>query len=319
MSWPRRRVVMGIGAALGGCALKDDPPMAGTPKPLIIAHRGASGRLPEHTLEGYRLAASLGADVIEPDLVFTKDGHLICRHDRYLSGSTNVSEKPEFAGRKRQEPGQKQADWYAEDFTLEEIKNLKARQPFKGRDTRFDDQYEIPTFAELLMEAKAKRWRLCPEAKQPDIAAALGHDFKVALQPFFAAAQAREIGPSFIQCFDPAWLQTIEKMPNMERVQLIYHTSGDYDLAGIQGHCEALGPNKGALVTPSLAASALCRDAQALGLKLYPWTFRSDQLPDGVNSPADEYALFFGLGVDGVFSDHTADALAARESWLRRL
>lgn len=289
--------------------------------PLIIAHRGASGRLPEHTMEGYRLAAELGADVIEPDLVFTKDGHLICRHDRYLSGSTNVSDRPDFAARKRTDPSRAEPDWYAEDFTLDEIKSLKARQPFPGRDTGQDDQFDIPTFAELLAEAKQQGWRLYPEAKQPNVAAKHGHNFKAALAPFFKAAEAGEIGPSFIQCFDPSWLQTIPQMPNIMRIQLLYAPTGSdgQGLDGVASYAEGIGPNKDALVGPEGQPSGLLTAAKAAGLAVHPWTFRSDTLPDGFESPQEEYAFFFSIGVDGVFSDFTADALAARQSWLRRL
>ncbi|MEM7568440.1 MAG: glycerophosphodiester phosphodiesterase family protein [Pseudomonadota bacterium] len=280
--------------------------------PLIIAHRGASGLRPEHTLEGYKLAAQLGADVIEPDLVFTKDGHLICRHDRYLSGSTNVADKPDFADRKRPDPQRPEPDWYAEDFTLAEIQTLKARQPFPGRDTGYDDMFAIPTFAALLELAKNEGWRLCPEAKQPAIAAANGHDFNAALEPFFEAAQSGEIGPSYIQCFDASWLKTIAKMDNMERVQLLYLPSGQsIDISALSAQCDAIGPNKDALLAPS----TLQQDAKAQGLKVYPWTFRSDQLPDGYVSLQEEYETFFKLGVDGLFSDHTADAVKARSAW----
>lgn len=313
----QRRTFLHAAAGLSLSAMAHTPTLPGS-KPLVIAHRGASGARPEHTLEAYTLAASQGADVIEPDLVFTKDGHLICRHDRYLSGSTNVSARPVFASRKTRKPGHKGADWFAEDFTLDEIKSLRARQPFPGRSTAFDDQYEIPTFADLVTLAKAERWRLCPEAKQPAVALANGHDFKAALDPFFGAVRTGALAPSFIQCFDPAWLQTIPKTDHLERVQLLYHNERapqPYDLPRLAEHCEALGPNKGALVDAG-RASPLLEDAKALGLKLYPWTFRADQLPSIHKTPADEYRLYFSLGVDGVFSDFPADALSARQAWL---
>ena len=121
--------------------------------PIVIAHRGASGTLPEHTLEAYQLAIVQGADFIEPDLVMTKDGVLVARHDPWLSDSTDVADHPEFADRKTTvtDPGGRNiTDWFAWDFTLEEIKTLRARQTRTTRDLSFDDQYEIPTFEEIL-------------------------------------------------------------------------------------------------------------------------------------------------------------------------
>ena len=117
-------------------------------RPLVIAHRGASGHLPEHTLPGYALAIEMGADYIEPDLVMSKDGVFISRHDHYLSSSTNVADHPEFAGRKKTIGERK--DWYAEDFTLAEIKTLRARQAFPGRSTEYDDKYDIPPFPQVI-------------------------------------------------------------------------------------------------------------------------------------------------------------------------
>ena len=152
--------------------------------PLVIAHRGASGVLPEHTLPAYTRAIEMGADFIEPDLVITKDGHLVARHDRYLSGSTDVSDKPEFANRKRTDPNHKGEDWFIEDFTLAEIKTLRARQPRAGRSKEFDGQYAVPTFdeiLELLTEARKTTGRdigIYPETKQPTAFAKVGlrHD-----------------------------------------------------------------------------------------------------------------------------------------------
>ncbi len=117
-------------------------------EPIVIAHRGASGYLPEHTLEAYKLGIEQGADYIEPDLVMTKDGVLVARHDIYLSSTTNVASKPEFADRKRT-IGDK-TDWFVMDFTLDEIKTLRARQAFPGRDKSFDDLLEIPTLDEIV-------------------------------------------------------------------------------------------------------------------------------------------------------------------------
>jgi len=101
-------------------------------KPKIIAHRGASGYLPEHTLGAYTLAIDLGADFVEPDLVFTRDAKLVIRHDIYLSGSTDVGDRPEFHKRRRVHKLHQKPDWFVEDFTLAELKTLKCSNPFPG-------------------------------------------------------------------------------------------------------------------------------------------------------------------------------------------
>ena len=148
--------------------------------PVIIAHRGASGERPEHTLAAYSLAIEQGADFIEPDLVMTKDGVLIVRHDRYLSTTTDVSAHPEFADRRVEKEGRQ--DWWAEDFTLEEIKTLRAVQPREGRAKDYDGQFEIPAFEEVLaLRAKASEETgriigVYPETKHPAAPAALGLD-----------------------------------------------------------------------------------------------------------------------------------------------
>ena len=131
----------------------------GRAKPIVIGHRGASGHVPEHTLESYQRALNDGADCIEPDLVMTKDNVLVARHDLYLSTTTNVGSKPEFATRKRKTDDaayEGRNDWWVEDFTLAEIKSLRAVQPFEGRTKVFDGLYQIPTFDEVLMLAKSR-------------------------------------------------------------------------------------------------------------------------------------------------------------------
>lgn len=307
-----RRAFLGGAAGLSLSAMASSP-NAQPARPLIIAHRGASGLRPEHTLEGYALAAELGADVIEPDLVFTKDGHLICRHDRYLSGSTNVADMPMFADRKTQKPGHEGPDWFAEDFTLDEIKALRARQAFPGRSAAFDDQFEVPTFEELLSLAKASGWRLYPEAKDPAAATRHGHDFMAALKPFFAAAKAGDIAPSFLQCFDPAFLMPIAALPNIKRIQLLGLAPPSL-LAQIAPYADGVGPNKEALFhagSPPVS-SGFVEEAHRLGLAVHPWTFRSDALSAPFETPTAEYAFFYALGVDGVFSDFSGEAARAR-------
>src|SRR3954469_647026 len=150
--------------------------------PIVIGHRGAAGYLPDHTLEGYRLAISLGADYIEPDLVSTKDGHLIARHEPNISDTTDVRDHPEFAGRKRTAviDGETQVGWFALDFTLAEIKTLHAVQPLAERPQQFNGRFQIPTLREVIALAKRKsrqlhrRIGIYPETKHPTYHADLG-------------------------------------------------------------------------------------------------------------------------------------------------
>lgn len=154
--------------------------------PIVIAHRGASGYLPEHTIEGYTKAIEMGADFIEPDLVMTKDGQLVVRHEPMLSGTTNVSEVPAFASKKTTKniDGAMITDWFVSDFTLAEIKQLKAKQAFAERSQEYNNKYAIPTFVEVIALAKQKSKQLgrvvgiYPETKHPSFHEALGLNYR---------------------------------------------------------------------------------------------------------------------------------------------
>jgi glycerophosphoryl diester phosphodiesterase len=149
---------------------------------LVIGHRGAAGYLPDHTLQGYALAMKLGADYIEPDLVATKDGHLIARHEPNITGTTDVASHPEFAGRRTTKvvDGVAETGFFASDFTLAEIKTLRAVQPLSERPQQFNGRFEIPTFGEVIALAKRKSRQLhrrigvYPETKHPTYHKGLG-------------------------------------------------------------------------------------------------------------------------------------------------
>jgi glycerophosphoryl diester phosphodiesterase len=158
----RTCLVAALVAAAGSIALTapaSAKPPAGPddPHPLVIGHRGAAGYLPDHTIEGYTRAIELGADYIEPDLVATKDGHLIARHEPNIGGTTNVALHPEFADRERTAivDGAAETGWFASDFTLAEIKTLRAIQPLAERPQGFNGLFQIPTFEEVLALAKS--------------------------------------------------------------------------------------------------------------------------------------------------------------------
>lgn len=198
-----------------------------TSQPIIIAHRGAQSIYPEHTLEGYKKAIELGADFIEPDLVLTKDGYLVVRHEPILSGTTNVSELPEFDSLKttKELDGKMVTDWFVLDFTLNQIKQLKARQAYSGRSTEYDDLFEIPTFEEVLQLVKeqSEEIGIYPEIKHPYFHNAL-LDIKIE-DALLASLDSADLNSSndavYVQCFEVSPLQYINELSTVKLVQLI--------------------------------------------------------------------------------------------------
>jgi glycerophosphoryl diester phosphodiesterase len=198
--------------------------------PLVIGHRGASGYLPEHTLEAYALAIELGADYIEPDLVATKDGHLIARHEPNITSTTNVSALPQFADRKRSMvvDGVTEQGWFASDFTLAEIKTLRAVQAAGEREQSFNGRYKIPTLDEVIELAKRKSAEerrtigVYPETKHPTYHQELG----LALEDRLLHVLQRNgwnhrSAPVFIQSFEQANLKYLRNKTSVRLVQLI--------------------------------------------------------------------------------------------------
>ena len=207
--------------------------------PLVVGHRGASGYLPEHTLESYTLAIEQGADAIEPDLVSTKDGVLIARHDPNLDFSTNVSSKPEFASRKKtiQVDGETQTGWFASDFTLAEIKTLGANITTDStRPQQFNGLYKVATFQEIVDLAVAKTKEkgrtiaVYPETKNPTFHRDLGLPLEDKLIDIInKAGWNNKTSPIYVQSFEPSSLKYLRsKGLNAKLIQLI--DADDYDL-----------------------------------------------------------------------------------------
>ena len=204
-----------------------------TPRPVVIAHRGASGHRPEHTLAAYQLAAEQGADYIEPDLVITKDGVLVARHEPEIGETTDVADHPEFASRKATKPigGRDQAGWFVEDFTLAELKTLRARERLpnlRRESARFDNQFEIPTFPEILRLREELSSRLgreigvYPETKHPARFAALGLPLEERVVANLRThGLDSEKSPVFLQSFESASLRTLAKLCEVRRIQLL--------------------------------------------------------------------------------------------------
>jgi glycerophosphoryl diester phosphodiesterase len=225
----RRFVVHLILLALlsGGCATMKPHTF---PSPIIIAHRGASGYLPDHTIEAYTLAIEQGADFIEPDLVSTQDGHLIARHEPNLIATTDVAARPEFSNRKRKMKvdGVDEEGFFASDFTLAEIKSLGAVQQFTERDQSFNSKFRVPTLLEIIDLAKNKSHEknrtigIYPETKHPTYHRALGLPLEDRLiTALKSAGWDRADAPVFIQSFEPGSLRYLRERIRVNQVQLV--------------------------------------------------------------------------------------------------
>ncbi|MEW6704777.1 MAG: glycerophosphodiester phosphodiesterase [Pseudomonadota bacterium] len=198
--------------------------------PLVIGHRGAPGYLPDHTLEGYALAIAMGADYVEPDLVATKDGVLIARHEPNMIATTNVKDLPQFAGRRRKAvvDGVEEEGFFASDFTLAEIKQLRAVQPLPERDPSFNGRYEIPTLDEVIELVKRKareegrRIGLYPETKHPTYHQRIGLPLEDRLLAVLQRHGLNHRGaPVFIQSFETANLKYLRQRTSVRLVQLV--------------------------------------------------------------------------------------------------
>jgi glycerophosphoryl diester phosphodiesterase len=222
-----------VGVLVGVAILAGVPSAAAAAdesKPLVIGHRGTAGYLPDHTLQGYALAIKLGADYVEPDLVATKDGHLIARHEPNIINTTDVQNHPEFASRRRTAviDGVPENGFFASDFTLAEIKTLRAVQPFPERPQQFNGKFEIPTLEEVIALVKResrKRHRtigIYPETKHPTYHKSLGLPLEGRLVAALRKAGWNRRGaPVFIQSFEQSNLKQLNRMTPVRLVQLV--------------------------------------------------------------------------------------------------
>ncbi|MFI6575225.1 glycerophosphodiester phosphodiesterase family protein [Nocardiopsis sp. NPDC050513] len=317
----------------------------------VISHRGASGHRPEHTLASYELGARYGGDFIEMDLVATKDGKLICRHEQEIGRTTDVAERPEFADRRtrRTVDGREVEGFFAQDFTLAEIRTLRAverLQDVRAMNALMDGAYGIPTLDEVIELALALTDELgrpigiYPETKHPAYHVSQGLELEPAL-----VATLREAGltgpeprvPVFLQSFEA---ESLRKLAETE-LPLVYlmgteehwlHYTTPDGLAEVATFAHAIGPHK-SLVIPTTEDGGLgepthlVENAHAAGLLVHPYTFRSENhfLPEQLRSdgePGDyggfaaEYEAFFEVGVDGVFTDFSRHAFLVREHFL---
>jgi glycerophosphoryl diester phosphodiesterase len=270
--------------------------------PLVIGHRGAPAYRPEHTLASYTLAIEMGADYIEPDLCFTKDGHLVARHEPDIGETTNVADHPEFAARRHTETidGRVTTNWFTFDFTLAELKTLRAKErlpDIRPANTAHNGLYEVPMFEEVIALANQYDVGIYPETKHPTFFESKGFRFD---QPLLAALEAggrgRKGAKVFIQSFEVGNLQRLNTETPLPLVQLIDATGGPADkpgltydqmvtpsgLADIAKYADGIGPEKRRIVANNVAGqklgapTTLIDDAHRVGLVLHPFTFRPE-------------------------------------------
>lgn len=356
----RRWCAAVLALLLPGCAAEPmarQPTLDGQP-PIVIAHRGASGERPEHTLASYDLAIEQGADFIEPDLVLTKDGVLVARHENEISETTDVADRPEFADRKatRRIDGKDVTGWFTEDFTLAELKTLRAKERIpRLRGKAHDGEYEIPTFAEildLLVEANKGRTHpvgVYPETKHPGYFAAIGLPHEAPLLALLEKYGYRgRKAPVFIQSFEVGNLKAIRAKSDLPLIQLMDDEGGPADdpgvtyaamatpagLRAVAAYADGIGPNKAMVIPRGMLGTlgdptSLVRDAHAAGLKVHPWTFRRENYflplgdkgglnPAGHGDLAAEIAAYLATGIDGLFSDNPREAVPAVKEGLSR-
>lgn len=313
--------------------------------PIIIGHRGASGHRPEHTIEAYKLAIEMGADYIEPDLVSTKDGVLIARHENEISGTTDVAEK--FPDRKKTKTidGESITGWFTEDFTLAEIKQLKAKERLAFRNQSYNGKFDVPTFKEVVELAIREGQRLkrkigiYPETKHPTYFQSIGLALEEPLVKILSESKLNEFNsPVFIQSFE---YSNLKKLKGLTQNKLVFLFDDPekvpFDMAGTKNPLTyieytkpeqlkelaktvyGIGPYKRYIIPTDkdgkkLPTTSLVQDAKKAGLAVHPYTFRSEKsylISEYKEDPTAEYLEFFKVGVNGVFSDFPDDAVRA--------
>lgn len=296
-------------------------------RPLLIAHSGASGYLPEHTLEAYALAVQQGADYIEPDLIITKDGVLISRHENDLALTTDVATK--FPARKTTKTigGRQVTGWFAEDFTLAEIKTLRMNERMAFRSHANDGKFLLPTFDEILAlrarlsQESGRPIGIYPETKFPSYFASIGLPLEERLvEALSKAGLNHAAAPVFLQSFEASSLKKLRALSSLPRIQLLgAEPPTDDALKEIATYAQGIGPAKRMLIPVDGDGNIgpptdVVARAHKLGLKIHPWTVKPEAafLPKAYGgNVAAEYCQLAGLGIDGLFTDTPDLALKA--------
>jgi glycerophosphoryl diester phosphodiesterase len=346
---PGRRTLLGAAAlgagamALGGAgtsaaaeagAAGKPGPGRELPVPTVIGHRGASGYRPEHTLGSYQLALDMGADIVEQDVVPTKDGHLVCRHENDITATTDVSAHPEFADRKTTKTvdGTKLTGWFTEDFTLAELKTLRAKERIPGtrqRNTLYDGRWEVPTFEEVLQWADRegrKRGRkvwLYVETKHPTYFRKLGLGLEERVAKLLRRyGRDTKDAALFLQSFEPSSIQRLRKLVDTPSVVLLDavdkrpwdfveandpRTVADLvkpeGLKWIASFAQGIGPDLSVIIPRTAdgklgTPTSVVKDAHAAGLILHPYTMRNENtfLPADFRKGSDPNAYGDAFG-----------------------
>jgi glycerophosphoryl diester phosphodiesterase len=305
-------LVASLSTRLGDVAALAGPLRPDARSSIVIGHRGAAGYRPEHTLASYELAARLGADFLEPDLVVTRDGVLVCRHEPEIGGTTDVASHAEFASRKttKKLDGTDVTGWFTEDFTLAELRTLRAveRLPqIRQHNTLFNGRYQIPTFQELLdlrarlSDELRRNVGVYPETKHPTFFQQAGLPLEPRLLEILRRNRLNQPdAPVFVQSFEVTHLKQLRAAGlRTKSVQLLAASGAPYDsvaagsgptyadlstpggLRGIARYAQAIGPDKlqviprkadGTLGSPT----TLVTDAHGAGLVVHPYTFRAE-------------------------------------------
>ena len=316
---------------------------------LVIAHRGACGHLPEHTIAAYELAIDQGADAIELDVIPASDGTLIVRHENELSLTTDVESHLDFAARRKIKTidGSRFDGWFAEEFTPEELSRLRSRQRLGFRDQSFNGRFPIPTLSQVLDWGRGRRaksgrpLRVLVELKHPTYFASIGLPFE---PPLLAVLAEAPCVPVSVQSFEVAILKKLSARTTIDLIQLLDGPSyrpWDFKIAGdprtfadlltpeglreLKTYVKGIGPWKRLIVPARIASvpeapvrlaapTSLLDDAHTAGLGVYAWTFRSEPhllASDYVGDPRREYEQFKRLGLDGVITDFPDAAVGA--------
>lgn len=325
------------------------PVHASLSSPIVIAHRGASGFRPEHTIAGYELAIDQGANVIEPDLVPTKDDVLVARHENEISGTTNVADHPEFAARRTTKTieGKPETGWFTEDFTLAELKTLRAKERLptvRPANAAYDGRFEIPTLAEIIALAKRRHVAIYPETKHPTYFDSIGHPTDLLLvDQLKAAGWNSPEAPVFLQSFEVANLKRIHALTRVRLIQLLAGAGAPADgaqpsyaamitppgLREVATYAWGIGPDKAQLwsVADPTTPSTLVADAHAAGLRVHPWTYRAENMflparfrrgddPTAHGDVAGEMASGLRQGIDGFFTDFPVIGVQVRDAYV---
>jgi glycerophosphoryl diester phosphodiesterase len=351
-------VLIAVALASSAMAGQDSTMPARAPSlspPIVIGHRGASGERPEHTLGSYELAIAEGADFIEPDLVLTKDDVFVARHENDITGTTDVADHPEFAARKTTKTidGESHTGWFTEDFTLAELKTLRAKERLpkvRPANATYDGKFAIPTLEEVIALAKQRSKEtgrtigIYPETKHPTYFASIGHPMERRL-----VAELKKAGwdsaeaPVFIQSFEVNNLKLLHTLTRIRLIQLMGASGGPADnatpsyasmitpagLKAVAAYAWGIGPDKDMVDKGEGTPSTLVADAHAAGLRVHVWTFRAENLflpaslkvgtdPIAHGNVSEAMRRQLAVGLDGFFTDFPLIGVKARDAYLGR-